>query len=277
MSLLVPPLPIANLLLGLALSALISSLAYIAGSLSASGALGAVLVGSITFGFGGWGWALLLISFFVTSSAISHYRAREKEPLAEKFAKGGKRDLAQVLSNGGVGAALALLHYLLPSGFWLAAFLGSMAAASADTWGTELGVLSSRRPRMITTGLEVVVGTSGAVTLVGLLSSLAGSLTIGLFGVLLFWFLGPQVTLGMGAATVIAGFAGSLLDSLLGATVQAIYWCPRDEVETERFPYHTCGTPTALRRGWRWLHNDGVNFLATLGGAIIAVGLWMLG
>ncbi|MBI2846058.1 MAG: DUF92 domain-containing protein [Chloroflexi bacterium] len=267
-------LPIARLLLGLILSIPISYFAYRAGSLSASGILGAVLVGTATFGYGGWSWGLLLIGFFATSSALSQYRAREKEPLAEKFAKGGKRDLAQTIANGGVGAALAVLNFYFPSQFWIAAFWGSIATASADTWGTELGVLSSRRPRLITTGRQVAVGTSGAVSGLGLLASLGGALAMAVFEIFLFWSLGPQITLGMGSAAIISGFAGSLIDSLLGATVQVVYWCPLDEVETERFPTHNCGTPTIYYRGWKWLNNDGVNFLATLCGSIVAGGLW---
>lgn len=266
------PLPVGSLLLGIVLSILISSLAYFARSLSASGVLGAVLVGTLTFGFGGWSWGLLLIAFFVTSSLLSHYRRRDKEPFAEKFAKGGQRDLAQALANGGLGAVLAFLNFLFPSGLWTVAFWGSMAAASADTWATELGVLSSCRPRLITTSQEVSVGTSGAISFLGLVASLAGSLTMAFLGSLIFWLFDPRVTLG----AVFAGLGGSLVDSILGATLQSVYWCPRHEVETERTPLHTCGTPTIHRRGWKWLNNDGVNFLASLAGGVIAALFWFL-
>jgi uncharacterized membrane protein len=73
---------------------------------------------------------------------------------------------------------------------------------------------------------------------------------------------------------VLAGLAGSFFDSLLGATKQAIYWCPFCQKETERFPTHLCGTGTVYYRGWRWLDNDWVNFLASLAGALVAVCLW---
>src|SRR5262245_30796985 len=95
-----------RLLLGLVLSAAIGALGYRRGSLSRSGVLGAVLVGTTIFGLGGWAWGTLLVVFFVSSSALSHYKERRKAALAEKFSKGSQRDLAQALANGGAGALL---------------------------------------------------------------------------------------------------------------------------------------------------------------------------
>jgi uncharacterized membrane protein len=69
----------------------------------------------------------------------------------------------------------------------------------------------------------------------------------------------------------LAGLAGSLFDSLLGATVQAMYYCPTDMKETEKHPLHTCGTKTVHIRGWNWLTNDWVNFACAALGVVIAV------
>lgn len=251
------------------MSLAISAVAYRVRSLSRSGVLGAILVGTITFGLGGWTWGLLLIAFFVLASLLSHYRGGQKEALAEKFAKGHQRDLGQVLANGGLGALLAILHFLRPNDFLFVAFLGSMAAVSADTWATELGVLSPTPPRLITTGKVVPVGTSGGVTLWGIMASIAGALTMG--GVA--WLLLPL----RNAATLVSilllastsGLLGSLFDSLLGATLQAIYLCPQCQVETER-AFHRCGCQTTPIHGWRWFNNDLVNFASSLWGAITA-------
>ena len=68
-----------------------------------------------------------------------------------------------------------------------------------------------------------------------------------------------------------SGLAGSLFDSLLGATMQAMYFCPTDNKETEKHPLHTCGTRTVQIRGWRWLDNDLVNFACALFGVLVAV------
>ena len=99
-----------RILAGIILSALIGGAAYRRGSLTPSGWLGAIITGTLTFGFGGWTWGLTLIAFFLSSSALSHFRQARKQAIAgEKFEKGGRRDLNQTLANGGVGAALALV------------------------------------------------------------------------------------------------------------------------------------------------------------------------
>jgi uncharacterized protein (TIGR00297 family) len=192
----------------------------------------------------------------------------------EKFAKGDKRDWGQVLANGGLGALLAVGFFIPPHYEWLwLAFAGAMAAVNADTWSTELGVVSPVAPRMITNGQKVERGTSGGISLVGTLSALAGALLIAIAAVL---FNAGQEWLASLSAITLGGLAGSLVDSFLGASVQAIYWCPSCNKETERHPLHTCGNPTSQIRGWLWVNNDLVNFACSFAGAIITTGLWLL-
>src|SRR5215208_1686254 len=158
-------LNLPRILAGLIFSAVIGGSAYWRGSLTRSGWLGAIITGTLTFGFGGWAWGLTLIAFFLSSSALSHFRQAGKQAIAgEKFEKGGRRDLAQTLANGGVGAALALAYGLngMPIAL-LVAFAGVMATVTADTWATELGILSRRPPRLIISGRTVAPGTSGGV------------------------------------------------------------------------------------------------------------------
>jgi uncharacterized protein (TIGR00297 family) len=272
----------SRLVVGLALSLAIGGLAYWRRSLSASGVVGAVLVGTAIFGFGGWVRGLLLIVFFISSSLLSHYHDRRKAVLAEKFAKGNRRDLGQALANGGVAALLALAISLtggVSSEFYAVlalAFYGALATANADTWATELGVLARSQPRLLTTGRPVPVGTSGGVTAAGFAAALAGATFIGAVGFVLVqaasrvttgvWLLSDWIIVPVAA---VSGFLGSACDSLLGATVQAIYVCDQCGVETER-TVHRCGLPTRLNRGWRWLNNDWVNFLASAAGALVA-------
>lgn len=251
-----------QLLLALLLSSLVAALAFRRGSLAGSGALGAVLVGTLTFGLGGWQWGVVLAVFFISSSLLSHYKETEKKVVAEKFDKGHRRDLGQVLANGGAGALIAALSAFFPSPLWLPLFLGAIGTANADTWATELGTLSQKPPRLITSGRIVPVGTSGGVTLLGTAVSFGGGLLIGLTGALLGghgWFM---LVGGIG------GLGGSLFDSLLGATVQQIYCCASCQKETEKQIH--CGQATRPLKGWSWLNNDLVNFLASAFGAGLA-------
>ena len=261
---------------GLIGSVLIGGMGYRKGSLSGTGMLGAVIVGSAIFGFGGWIWGALLIVFFVSSSLLSHYRKRAKECLAEKFSKGMRRDLGQTLANGGWGMVLAFVYFCYPRPWLFVAYAGSIAAVNADTWATELGVMSKIPPRLITTGQEVPVGTSGGVSPLGSLAALTGAGVIGL-SVFLFSLLdnGPAslpVSAGLVPIVALAGLAGAMLDSLLGATVQRVYWCSDCGSETER-RIHRCGQKTHPLHGWRWLDNDGVNVLSSIAGSMTALAL----
>lgn len=271
---------IIQLVVGIVLSVLIGLFAYRRGALSKSGVAGAIIVGTAIFGCGGWTWGLMLITFFVTSSLLSQYKESLKEKLAEKFAKGSRRDIWQALANGGAGALIALAYLFYPRPVLLAAFVAAMATVNADTWATELGVLSRQPPRLLTTWRAVEVGTSGGVTLLGTLSALAGALLIGCAAASLLAL--ESVFMGAWHAiplllpvAALGGLAGSLFDSLLGATVQAIYYCPACDKETEK-ALHGCGTPTRQVRGWRWLDNDMVNFLSSLAGALIGAAVWAL-
>lgn len=264
-----------RLLLGLLFSTGIGLIAYKRRSLSRSGIAGAIATGTTTVGLGGWSWGLSLIFFFVSSTLFSHFRAHDKEQAAaDKFSKGSQRDITQVFANGGLAALLAIGYGLVHTP-WIrqlfhAGFTGAIATATADTWATELGVLSTQAPRLITTGQTVAPGTSGGITLLGTGASAAGALTSGL----VFWLLQRcQKTLTMlPLMALVSGLAGSIADSVLGATIQAMYYCPTCHKETERH-IHSCGTTTTALRGIAWFNNDVVNFLATLIGALTAIGL----
>ncbi len=265
------------LLAGLILAVLVAAAAWKARALSTSGALAATALGTIIFGLGGVGWAVLLLAFFISSSALSRLFKRRKSALDEKFSKGSQRDAAQVLANGGAAGLCVLLHALFPTELWpWAAFAGALAAANADTWATELGVLSSNAPRLVTNGQVVERGTSGGITPAGTLASLAGALLIAALAVLLWPVGAPESAPAWLVWFTLAGMGGGLLDSFLGATLQAIYTCPNCCKETERFPLHTCGEPTTLKRGLTWMNNDWVNGFCTLAGALLAGGAGLI-
>ncbi len=264
------------LLPGFVIASIIAYAAHRLGSLSFDGMLAAALVGAFTLGLGGWSWALLLLLFFTSSSLWTQVFKERKRSLLGKFSKGGRRDAAQVLGNGGVATAFVIVHAFLPRAGWpWLGFAASLAAVNADTWATELGVLSSRPPRLITRlGRRVERGTSGGVTLWGTSAALLGSAVIALVAAP-FSAMAPvpfifSVTLG--------GWLGSLLDSFLGAALQALYYCPACRQETERHPFHTCGERTQHVHGWKGVGNDLVNTACALGGAVFGGALfWLMG
>ena len=263
-------------LLGLILSSSVAVLAYRRRSLTRSGVTGAIITGTTTVGFGGWSWGLSLIFFFVSSSFLSHFRERDKAIVAEdKFSKGSERDILQVAANGSVATLLALGYGLSSSSMvrrvYEAGYIGAFATATADTWATELGTLSTQPPRLITTGKRVAPGTSGGITFLGTGVAAVGATALGLF----YAFLQRQGHVAFSLIGLISGLAGSLFDSFLGVTVQAMYYCPVCEKETERH-IHNCGTRTIPLRGIAWVNNDGVNFVATAFGAVVAMGVDVL-
>lgn len=258
-----------QLFFGFLLAVAIAFAARRARSLSRSGMYAAVFTGTIIFGLGGWQWAILLLTFFISSTALTRAFKQRKREANEKYAKGGERDAGQVFGNGGMATLFAALHFFYPQAAWpWLGFAAALAAVNADTWATELGVLNPRPPRLITNlSKEVEKGTSGGVSLIGTLAALAGSALIALLAVLL----SPSLNTDDWLLITLSGLAGSLFDSLLGATAQAIYYCPLCQKETERHPLHACGAPTRQIRGWTWLDNDWVNFACGALGAVLAI------
>jgi len=252
-------------------AALVAALGVRSSALTTSGALAAVVVGTALVGFGGWWTGLLIVVFFASSSALSRL-SREIQPQI-RAAKGERRDMVQVLANGGVPALCALGAGLAqdPSP-WLAATGGGVAAACADTWATEIGRTSAASPRMITTWRRAASGSSGAVSAKGTFGALLGAAVIALAaasGTAMGWWLPGRSVSAVIVLLTVAGFAGALTDSLLGATIQAQYWCPGCRAPTEQ-PVHHCGAHATLAHGVPLVTNDVVNALSITAAAALA-------
>jgi uncharacterized protein (TIGR00297 family) len=243
----------------------IATLARRARSLSLDGAACATVVGTVCVA-AGWDWGALLIAFFVASTLLTRLGRSVKETRTSGFVeKGGERDAAQVLANGGVFAAAAAAFVIHPATLWQAIGAGALAASTSDTWATEVGTLSAAAPRSILSWRPVAPGTSGGITVPGTLAAVAGAAFLGGVAAVLGW---PARVAG---AAIAGGIVGSTADSVLGATLQARRWCPQCNLATERV-VHSCGTVTAHAGGVRWLTNDGVNAVSSAIGAVF--GLW---
>ncbi len=206
----------------------------------------------------------MLLAFFVTATSLSKLGERKKAELAGAIVqKGGERDARQVLANGGVYALSALGYLLIPSPAWYATAAGALAASTADTWSTEVGTLVGGEPVSIVSAKPVPPGTSGGVTLIGTTAGAVGALFIGAGAALASWPVGF-------AAVALGGLAGTLADSLLGATLQARRWCDLCAKATERH-VHSCGTPTRHAGGLAGFDNDAVNAVCSGVGALVAL------
>jgi len=242
-------------------SAIIVTLGRRGRALSSSGAIAGIVLGTIATA-AGWSWTVLLIALFLSANLLSRYQQRRKDAvMGEIIEKGGERDAWQVAANGGVFALAAVASLAHPSAIWLPLAAGSISASTADTWATEIGTLALLPPKSITSGRPVPPGTSGGVTWLGTAAALAGSAYIAFLVLLVGW--------GMRAAgaAIVGGLVGSLVDSIVGATVQRRRWCSRCEKATER-AVHRCGTITTPAGGIQWIDNDAVNAIATITGAV---------
>ena len=264
-------LQFSNFILGLIISIIIGGLAYKSKSLSKGGLAGAVIIGTSIFGFGGWQYFLLLILFFLSSSFLTKYRYRSKQEIGVAEFKAGARNIWQTVGQGGVGAILVFLAYLYPQ-LWtplILAFVSSIGEANGDTWAVEIGVLSKKRPKLITDlRKEVPPGTSGGVTVLGETAALLGAAFIAIIASIIG--VGNGRIAPVFLFCMISAFLGEHVDSLLGATIQAMYYCPTCRKETEK-KIHRCGTRGELRRGIAIMNNEFVNFASTSFTAIISL------
>ena len=251
-------------LVAAALGPVVAAVVWRAGTLTTGGAITAALVGS-TSALAGLDWMTLLLTFFLSSVLLGRAgRATKRARSAAVIGKAGARDAMQVLANGAVFTLGALLAALGRGSDATAAFaLGAIAAATADTWGTEIGMLAKSAPRSILTWAPLEPGMSGGVSAQGLLATAVGAAALATLAWLLHW---PSAVV---TAAALGGICGALADSVLGAALQQRRRSPATGRLTERLADDD-GTPTTWAGGVRWLDNDGVNFAATCIGAGIA-------
>ncbi len=265
------PLAAKQFMYGEVFSLLVAALSVRFRFLDVGGALVAFILGTVIFGLGGWPFSLPLLAFFISSSLLSKFGAWRKHAVHEKFQKGSRRDWGQVLANGGVAAVLVVLWYLQPEPLYYFLYLGAVAAVTADTWATEIGVLSTQPPRLVTSWQMVSTGTSGAISWLGLLGALLGAASIALLG----WAVQmrePSYQFGVAgfALITLGGVLAHLCDSVLGATIQAQQRCSVCAKVSEK-KGACCGVEREPHSGWRWVDNDLVNVMCGVCGVLVVL------
>jgi uncharacterized protein (TIGR00297 family) len=216
----------------------------------------ATIIGLAALFLGGMPALMLLFLFFCTSNLLGLWRKNNKQEL--QFEKSGQRDQWQVLANGGP-AVLGLVAGALFGGHAAAhessvlLFAAGLAEATADTWATEIGSAAEAVPRSIVTGIAMRAGQSGGISVPGTLAAAMGSTAVGFACVCLTRSSNPML-IGLGIA--VSGLAGSLVDSVLGATIQAQYLAEDGTIR------EIVDTVSSIVHGVAWIRNDSVNFLA---------------
>ncbi len=210
-----------NIALVITLCALLSILSYWFGLLSASGALASFAVGAIIGSFGTVGWLLTLIAFVFLGFLVTKYRFQAKKRMNVQEGAKGERTYHNVIANGLVPAAVAVVSFALGhQGSEIAglAFISSVAVAAADTTASELGVLS-KNTYLITTGEKVPAGVDGGISLAGTAGCIVASVVASAVGWLAIFQSLPFDPLI--AIPITMGVAGCMLDSVVGATLES--------------------------------------------------------
>ena len=230
-----------QLMLGIGIAGGLGYISWRVGSASVTGMLTGIIFSLIVIVFGGFAWFSIMLAFFGVGSLVTRLNYKEKLEMGVAEGNEGAREAKNVLANT-VVAAICVVGFSMDTqlgingDIFIFGFAGAIAAAMSDTLSSEIGILFENT-RLITTFSKVEVGTDGGVTVQGSLAGFVGAFFIGL---LTSWALG----IGLGGAIVIgiAGVVGMVGDSILGASLED-----------------------------KWMSNEGVNFMATLIGAIASV------
>lgn len=257
---------IIDVIIGVLISGLIAFLAYLKKSLTISGFLTAVVLGTLIYSFGGVIVWAALIGFFISSSLLTKLHEK-KDHVSSKG-----RNYIQVISNGLVATVFSMIYFFTQVEIFLLAAVVSIATSNSDTWASEIGVLSKGKTRSIVNFKLVPKGMSGAISKLGTVASLIGSFFIAAIFVSIYVIQNGfdlEIVLSYGTIITIFGFIGCFIDSYLGALLQAKYkgvhsgeitekkWLPNEKV--------------VLASGLAIITNDAVNFLSGLFASVIAV------
>jgi uncharacterized protein (TIGR00297 family) len=207
-----------------------------------SGLFSAAMIGIILMVFADARWFIIMLAFFILGSVCTRYKYDYKKRIGVEQGQSGARGYRNVFANGIFAAAAAVLYGVFDQPVFIVLYVGCVATAAADTIASEIGVTGGI-PYMITTLEKVPIGTNGGVTITGELVAILGGFLVAMVALAL-----NVVTPVMVIICTLAGFVGTNIDSLIGATLE--------------------------NRGF--LGNAGTNLLATIGGGVFAIVLYLL-
>jgi uncharacterized protein (TIGR00297 family) len=217
-----------------------------------------------------WKGLIVLGVFFMTSSFLTKWKKdRKRDEKASHHQEVMGRTAGQVFANGGAAVCAAVMNQITEHPIWLIIFLCSFAAATADTWASEIGVLSKAKPFHLKERKKVERGLSGAVSPLGTFAALLGAVMIA--GC--YYVLYHTVSFVIVFIIIFAGFIGNIADTIFGAWFEQKFFCSICRIETEATMH--CGVKTTKVFGYSWITNNKVNFFSTIIGGCIGGGLYI--
>lgn len=204
------------------LCAALSALSWKLGLLTADGSLASFGVGMVLGVFGGIGWLLLLVLFAFIGFLVTRYRMELKIKKGVQEGRKGERGYRNVLANGAVPMAVAVLTHMAGWEGELPAliYISAVCVAAADTTASELGVLSDDT-YLITTLKRVPTGVDGGVSVYGTSWAVAASAFAALAGWVVIIGTPPSIIV---LVPISMGVLGCFIDSLIGATLETKGW-----------------------------------------------------
>ena len=244
---------------------IISVISFRAKFLTLGGSIAQFILAALIFGLGGIKWSVPILTFFFLSSILSKVRKSKNKDVEKFFEKSEQRDHWQVIANGGIGGVLVVINFLYSSELLYMIYVSSIAAVCADTWATEIGTIKKAKTFNILNFKPVEQGSSGGISVMGTIGSVLGAFIIPVSSVS---FLGENYIYWIFPVTV-SGLLGSLADSVLGASIQAQFYCSICGKITEHKIH--CGKASSLKKGFYWINNDVVNFITSCACGIFIV------
>lgn len=208
-----------QIFLGFLLSIIVAYIAFFGNWVTLDATKAVVIFGTIIFGLGGWALAFAVLAFFITSNLLSRWNRIQRENNSDnnsrKSVNSKRRDGYQIWANGFWIAFFCILWFLTDSAAFMTATFTALAAATADTWATEVGTVNPGKTVKINSFQPVRPGSDGGVSSKGTMASALGALLIAgfifttstFFPILLF------------IIVLLLGFLGSIIDSYLGALI----------------------------------------------------------
>ncbi|AQP53140.1 hypothetical protein CBF34_02485 [Vagococcus penaei] len=252
-------------IIGLCGSSFISFIGYKLNALTTTGALATIFTGTMVATFGTittWG---IIILFFGGSLAIKLLKkilraTIQPDTITEKS---GARDASQVFANSLVAIISLIFATIFKDINFFVIYTAILAGSTADTLGSEIGAWFKGKTYNLLTFEPLTPGVSGGVSVIGSLASMVGSALIACAFGILQWLFQDPVSWSDLLIIFLSGCFTSLIDSLLGASVQALYLDSKTNQPTEKRDNHY-KQPNKLIKGWPWMTNDTVNFLSTV-------------